>query len=193
MPRLVISMDGALIKEVALTKERTTLGRRPYNDIVISNRAVSGEHALLHWVQGRVSIEDLQSTNGTYVNRQRITRQALQHGDLLHIGQYQISLQLSPEEHGAMAVPPACVRLEGTQAREVALVKPVTTLGKPGVAAASITRNATGYTLARIDGGDGSLRLNGFDIGAEPRTLQHKDRIELAGCQLHFLLLPASP
>ncbi|MCW0038271.1 FHA domain-containing protein, partial [Acinetobacter baumannii] len=72
MPTLVISIDGAVIKEVQLTKERTTLGRRPYNDIVIDNLAVSGEHAVLSIVDGAVIIEDLRSTNGTYVNGQPI-------------------------------------------------------------------------------------------------------------------------
>ena len=67
MPTLVISIDGAVIKEVQLTKERTTLGRRPYNDIVIENLAVSGEHAVIILADGKVSIEDLRSTNGTFV------------------------------------------------------------------------------------------------------------------------------
>lgn len=196
MPRLVISIDGAIIKEVALTKERTTLGRRPYNDIVISNLAVSGEHALLHCVAGRVSIEDLQSTNGTYVNQQRISRQELQHDDLLHIGQYEIRLQLSPEEYAswgaaAAVAQPACLRLEGDSAREVPLLKPVTTLGKPGIAVAAITRKAAGFTLARMEGADGSLRLNGLSVGADARPMQHGDLIELAGSRLHFLLLQA--
>ena len=92
MPTLVISIDGAVIKEVQLTKERTTLGRRPYNDIVIDNLAVSGEHAVLSIVDGAVIIEDLRSTNGTYVNGQPILRQTLNHGDLLDIGKYKICL-----------------------------------------------------------------------------------------------------
>lgn len=197
MPLLVISVDGTVIKEVPLTKERTTLGRRPYNDIVISNLAVSGEHALLHCVDGLVSIEDLQSTNGTFVNRQRVAQQELHPGDVLHIGQYQLTLQLTPEEQQAWGaategLQPACLRLEGQITREVALVKPVTTLGKPGVAVAAITRSATGFTLARIEGADGSLRLNGLSLGAEPQGLRHEDRIEVAGSRLQFLLLPVS-
>lgn len=197
MPSLVISIDGTIIKEVALTKERTTLGRRPYNDIVISNLAVSGEHALLHCADGRVSIEDLQSTNGTYVNQQRITRQELQHGDQLHIGQYQLSLQFTSQEYAAWAAAaaaaqPACLRIDGDAAREVALVKPVTTLGKPGVAVAAITRKAAGFTVTRTEGADGSLRLNGLAVGPEARPLQHGDLIELAGTRLHFLLAQAN-
>ncbi|MBV8248039.1 MAG: FHA domain-containing protein, partial [Comamonas sp.] len=80
MPTLVISIDGAVIKEVKLTKERTTLGRRPYNDIVIENLAVSGEHAVLTMDSGMVAIEDLRSTNGTYVNGNAIQKQPLQNG-----------------------------------------------------------------------------------------------------------------
>ena len=90
MPTLVISIDGAVIKEVQLTKERTTLGRRPYNDIVIENLAVSGEHAVIILADGKVSIEDLRSTNGTYVNGRAIQRQPLLNGDLLDIGRYKI-------------------------------------------------------------------------------------------------------
>ena len=90
MPTLVISIDGAVIKEVQLTKERTTLGRRPYNDIVIENLAVSGEHAVLTISGGKVSIEDLRSTNGTYVNGRAIQKQGLLNGDLLDIGRYKI-------------------------------------------------------------------------------------------------------
>ncbi|GGH52415.1 hypothetical protein GCM10010975_07010 [Comamonas phosphati] len=90
MPTLVISIDGAVIKEIRLTKEHTTLGRRPYNDIVIDNLSVSGEHAVLTLGNGNVTIEDLRSTNGTHVNGQTVERCALKHGDLLDIGRYKI-------------------------------------------------------------------------------------------------------
>ena len=90
MPTLVISIDGAVIKEVQLTKERTTLGRRPYNDIVIENLAVSGEHAVFVRANGKVSIEDLRSTNGTFVNGRAVQSQELLNGDLLDIGRYKI-------------------------------------------------------------------------------------------------------
>ena len=82
MPKMIVSIDGVVIKEVQLTKERTTLGRRPYNDIVIDNLAVSGEHAVLHMVGSEVQIEDLNSTNGSYVNGKAVKKQALQNGDV---------------------------------------------------------------------------------------------------------------
>lgn len=80
MPRMIVSIDGVVIKEVQLTKERTTLGRRPYNDIVIDNLAVSGEHAAIHMMPDGVEIEDLGSTNGTYVNAKAVKRQELRMG-----------------------------------------------------------------------------------------------------------------
>ena len=92
MPKMIIAIDGVVINEVELQKERTTLGRRPYNDVVIDNLAISGEHAVLHMpvLGGPVEIEDLQSTNGTYVNGTPIQRQVLRSGDVIEMGKYKI-------------------------------------------------------------------------------------------------------
>jgi pSer/pThr/pTyr-binding forkhead associated (FHA) protein len=109
MPKMIVSIDGVVIKEVQLTKDRTTLGRRPYNDIVIDNLAVSGEHAVLQMSGNEVYLEDLNSTNGTYIN-----------GKVLS---------------GAAA------------GRQVPLVKVVTTIGKPGVAVAAITKRPHGFVV----------------------------------------------
>ena len=80
MPKMIVSIDGVVIKEVSLVKDRTTLGRRPYNDIVIDNLAISGEHAVLHMIDGSVYLEDLNSTNGTFVNGRPTRRQVLRNG-----------------------------------------------------------------------------------------------------------------
>ena len=90
MGKLVVSLDGVVIKEVQITKDKTTLGRRPYNDIVIDNLAVSGEHAVLQMVGGDVFIEDQNSTNGTYINGKAIKKQLLTHNDTVEIGKYKI-------------------------------------------------------------------------------------------------------
>ena len=87
---MILSRDGVVIKEVELTKERTTLGRRPYNDIVIDHLAISGEHAALHWLDGAVELQDLDSTNGSYVNGKSVRRQVLADGDLLEMGKHQV-------------------------------------------------------------------------------------------------------
>ena len=90
MPKMIVSIDGVVIKEVQLTKDRTTLGRRPYNDIVIDNLAVSGEHAVLQMSGNEVYLEDLNSTNGTYINGKAVKKQLLANNDTVEIGKYKI-------------------------------------------------------------------------------------------------------
>ncbi len=94
MGKLVVSLDGVVIKEVQITKDKTTLGRRPYNDIVIDNLAVSGEHAVLQMVGQDVFIEDLNSTNGTYINGKAVKKQLLAHNDTVEVGKYKIKFMV---------------------------------------------------------------------------------------------------
>ena len=215
MPRMIVSIDSVVIKEVKLTKERTTLGRRPYNDIVIDNLAVSGEHAVIHMADDGVEIEDVGSTNGTYVNAKAVTRQELRNGDIVEVGKYKIRfLQEAEGENfektmlvkpgmvspsmvapraAAAATPQAAVPLSAvirvmsgaSAGREVALLKVVTTIGKPGVAVASITKRHQGHVLAHVEGPDRPL-LNGTPMGEAPVSLKHGDRITLAGTEMQF-------
>jgi len=90
MPRLVLSLDGVVLKEVPVTKDRTTIGRRSHNDLVIDNLAVSGEHAVVFKSGDDVYLEDLGSTNGTTVNGQAIKRHLLLGGDLIEVGKYHL-------------------------------------------------------------------------------------------------------
>ena len=90
MAKIIVTLDDNLIKVVPLLKERMTLGRRPYNDIVVDNLAVSGEHAALQAIGNEYYIEDLNSTNGTYINGKKIKRQILHAGDSIEIGKYTI-------------------------------------------------------------------------------------------------------
>ena len=151
MPKMIVSLDGVVIKEVQLSKDRTSLGRRPYNDIVIDNLAVSGEHAVLQMSGGEVYVEDLNSTNGTYVNGKTVKKQLLQNGDFVEIGKYRIqyageSGMAEPGRIAAAATPGgtaaagASIKVMSGVAsgREVPLVKVVTTIGKPGVALAHV-------------------------------------------------------
>jgi hypothetical protein len=86
----VLSLDGVVLKEVPITKDRTTIGRRSHNDLVIDNLAISGEHALLSRSGEDLYLEDLGSTNGTTVNGQPVKRHLLVGGDLIEIGKYRL-------------------------------------------------------------------------------------------------------
>lgn len=198
MPKLIVSIDGVVIKEVPLVKERTTLGRRPYNDVVIDNLAVSGEHAAVQMTDGQVVLEDLDSTNGTFVNGKAIRRQALQHGDTIEVGKYRI--QFLDESEGTRVNTTMVTTgrsaggelaggirvLSGAAAgRELLLTKVVTTIGKPGVAVAAITRRQHAFVIAHVEGAPRPL-LNGTPIGNEPATLKDGDQIELAGTRMQF-------
>jgi hypothetical protein len=219
MPKMIVSIDGVVIKEVQLSKDRTTLGRRPYNDIVIDNLAVSGEHAVLLMNGNEVFLEDLNSTNGTYVNGKAVKKQLLQNTDTVEIGKYKIKYVNEaaganfektmiikpgaiPPPAAAPAAPVAQVAQAGTAeaplhasikvlsgaaaGREVALVKVVTTIGKPGVAVAAITKRPHGFVVAHVEGTN-RPSVNGTIIGAEPVSLRHGDLLELAGTQMQFV------
>lgn len=225
MPKMIVSIDGVVIKEVQLTKERTTLGRRPYNDIVIDNLAVSGEHAVLDMTGDDVYLEDLNSTNGTYINGKAAKKQLLVHGDTIEVGKYKIKFLGETTDDGfektrlfkpssattrapaaPLAAPPSATlpaapgaeHLAGelrasikvlsgaASGREVPLTKVVTTVGKPGVAVAAITRRQRGFVVHHVEG-VGNPSLNGTPIGAEPVALKSGDLIELAGTQMQFI------
>ena len=230
MPKMIVSIDGVVIKEVQLTKDRTTLGRRPYNDIVIDNLAVSGEHAVLQMTGNEVYLEDLNSTNGTYINGKAVKKQLLANSDTIEIGKYKIKYinevagptfektmilkpgtvmpppqpkaaapaaggaaqGAAPEASAAQAADLGQVNasikvLSGAAAgRQVPLVKVVTTIGKPGVAVAAITKRPHGFVVAHVEGSN-KPTLNGAAIGAEPVTLKNGDLLELAGTQMQFV------
>src|SRR5262252_10155181 len=90
MAKLILSMDGLVLKEINLTKERTTIGRKPHNDIQIDNLAVSGEHAVIVTILQDSFLEDLGSTNGTVVNGQSVKKHFLQNNDVIELGKYKL-------------------------------------------------------------------------------------------------------
>jgi pSer/pThr/pTyr-binding forkhead associated (FHA) protein len=207
MSKLVVSLDNVIIKDVLISKDRTTLGRRPYNDIVIDNLAVSGEHAVLLAVGEDVFIEDLNSTNGTYINGKAIKKQLLSHNDTVEIGKYRIkflsedvgdyekTMVLRPGAFAphvpaqpAVSTLPASIKVlnGGAAGREVLLTKVVTTVGKPGTQVASITKRPTGYVLSHVEGAN-RPSVNGDGLVAEVHALKNGDIIELAGTQMQFI------
>ena len=229
MARLILSLDGQVLAEYNMTKERYTLGRLPDNDVRIDNLAVSGHHALIINILNDSFLEDLNSTNGTYVNGKLIKKHALQHGDVVTIGHHHLrfvdsevetaeqdeferTMVIGPgqvsEERLRMATsraapsrtPPAAAAspplikaklqvLSGQFAgRELELTKPLTTLGRPGVQVAAITRRADGYSIVHVESarsGDYPL-VNGEPIGAQARRLADNDVITLAGVKMGF-------
>ena len=283
MARLILSLDNQVLAEYNMTKERYTVGRLPDNDVRIDNPAVSGHHSLIINILNDSFLEDLNSTNGTYVNGKLIKKHALQHGDVITIGHHQLrfsdeqtneteqdefektmvipagqqnieqlakaeaaaeraaatenhgaddredevrssaaeAVKLDPEDAAALkekpkapsidekvshtetshgidpanapsALPLAKLQvLSGAFAgRELELTKALTTLGRPGVQVAAITRRAEGYYIVHVESGtEGDYPLvNGQPTGAQARKLQDNDVVQLAGVKMGFFM-----
>ena len=228
MSRLILSLDGQVLAEYNMNKERYTIGRLPDNDIRIDNPAVSGHHSLIINILNDSFLEDLNSTNGTYVNGKLIKKHALQHGDLLTCGHHQLrfveddSAQQDEFERTLVIQPSArpvekiraavAANAEATASRkavgngatpamkkarlqvlsgafagrELELTKTLTTLGRPGVQVAAITRRSEGYYLVHVDADvpDNFPQVNGAPIGAQARKLVDNDVIQLAGVKM---------
>ncbi|MBI1174519.1 MAG: FHA domain-containing protein [Sideroxydans sp.] len=270
--KLILSMDGVVLKEYALNKERMTIGRKAHNDIVIDNLAVSGEHAAIVTILNDSFLEDLDSTNGVAVNGTQIKKHFLQNNDVVEIGKYklkylndqqgqataadfektmvlrtpvgsatsavkkteetasfmktQVNVAPAAMEHEATGkfeavsarpqaaqheatgkyaatapaavppaapvspaagVPPAAVQiLTGPNTgKELDLVKNLTTLGKPGLQVAVLTRRPHGYFITHVEGANFPV-VNGTSLNEHPRQLNDHDIIELAGIKMEF-------
>jgi len=227
MARLVLSLDGQSLAEYNMSKERYTIGRLPDNDIRIDNAAVSGHHALMINILNDSFLEDLNSTNGTYVNGKIIKKHALQHGDSITVGhhtlrfveseaeepadEFEKTMVISPRDAARMRMPAAVTAAPSAPAapqypngtlprarlqvlsgqfagRELELVKTLTTLGRPGVQVAAITRRSDGFYIVHVESaqdGDYPL-LNGVATGPQARRLHDNDVVQLAGVKMGF-------
>lgn len=101
MAKLVLSMDGLVLKEIPLVKERITIGRKPHNDVQIENLAISGDHAVVVTILNDSFLEDLNSTNGTLVNGQPVKKHVLRNNDIIELGKYKMKYMT---EQGAPVV-----------------------------------------------------------------------------------------
>jgi len=250
MARLILSLDGQVLAEYNMTKERYTIGRLPDNDVRIDNAAVSGHHSLIINILNDSFLEDLNSTNGTYVNGKLIKKHALQNGDVITVGHHQLKFgddevaeadpdefektmvihpssqsedvirnvneavdevaaaapqaidpvpmpqvdhttTQTPEDAPSTALPKARIQVLSGQfaGREMELTKALTTLGRPGIQVAAITRRAEGYFIVNVDPGTkGYPKVNEESIGPQARHLKDNDVVELAGVKMGFFV-----
>ncbi len=236
MARLILSLDNQVLAEYNMNKERYTIGRLPDNDVRIDNPAVSGHHSLIINILNDSFLEDLNSTNGTYVNGKLIKKHAMQNGDVITVGHHQLrfvdiqssdtvqdefekTMVITPgsamatqaavrataqpvsstppasTDLGASGVRPVALQkaklqvLSGAFAgRELELNKALTTLGRPGVQVAAISRRADGFFIIHVDSGTaGDYPLvNGQAIGQQACKLANNDVIQLAGVKMGF-------
>jgi hypothetical protein len=202
MPHLIASVEGVEIRQVSLQKDRTTLGRSADNDIVFDNMVVSGHHCVFD-LKGvaDVFVEDLNSTNGTYVNNRMVKRQRLHDGEVIAIGNFRILFRAAaskPDFSGTTVMQTGTDgsgRLQaffrvvnGSSAGlEVPVLKAVTTFGKPGVSVVAVSHRRDGFYVAHLDG-PLQPTLNEQPLVAEAVQLSDHDLLEINGTQMLFLL-----
>ena len=206
MPQLITSTAGVEIQRIFLTRERTTLGRKPDNHIVLSDPAVSGNHCIFELTGlTDVVVIDSGSTNGTYINNEMVKMHLLQDGDVISIAKFKIAYHSTNEltQEGRTAamslhemefpsssgVLQASLKvLSGSSAGlELPVVKAVSTFGKRGVAMIAIAHRRQGYYVSCIEAIQ-LPTLNGHPIGDEPMLLHDYDVLQLAGSKLEFKL-----
>ncbi|RZT08316.1 FHA domain-containing protein [Duganella sp. CF402] len=189
MAKLIISRNGQVEQQIQLSKERMTLGRHPRNDIVLQHPAVSGEHGAIVTILDDSFLEDLHSTNGTFVNGHRIGKHFLQHQDVIKMAKFELQFIADGIRPLAAAQPVLAeiAILNGNNAgKHVALTKPQTTLGRTGVQVVVIHRYPDFYTVTHTEGEAAPL-LNG--VALDPQTaerLSDGDVIDLSGTQMAF-------
>lgn len=213
MAKLILSMDGLVLKEILLNKERLTIGRKPHNDIQIDNLAISGEHAAIVTILNDSFLEDMNSTNGTLVNGVAVKKHFLRHNDVVELGKYKLKYMsdmpsvsgaatdfdkpmgqsvISPEQRNVPLAPEAVAPLAlikllngGSAGKTLELTKMQTTLGKPGLQVAVIGRSANGYFVTHVEGTSYPI-LNGVVLDAQAHPLKDHDIVEIAGIRMEF-------
>ena len=276
MAKLILSLEGSVIREIPINKERIMIGRKAQNDIQIENLAVSGEHACIVTILADSFLEDLGSTNGTLVNGNPVKKHILQNNDVIEIGKYKMKylveavpgqppaedfektmVMRSPAKAAAAAPKPAAapppaaaapapkpaapapapkpaaapmpapaaapapaapapaapapaaaapkppaapaagesqplaalqILTGGAAGREIELTKNLTTLGKPGLQVAVITRRPQGYFITHVEGANFPV-INGKTLDNQARQLNDHDVIELAGVKMEFFIV----
>jgi len=188
LAKILISRDGQIEQQVQLSKERMTIGRHPRNDIVLTHPAVSGDHAVIVTILDDSFLEDLHSTNGTFVNGHRIGKHFLQHQDVIKMAKFQVEF-VADGVRPMMAAEPVLAQivvLNGNNAgKQMALTKPQTTLGRAGVQVVVIHRQPDAYTITHQEGAQPPL-VNGIALGKQAQRLNHGDVIDLSGTQMAF-------
>ncbi len=177
MAKLIMTLDGAIIREFMIDKDSISVGRKHGNDIQLNDLTVSGRHALITLMGENAYVDDLGSTNGTLLNGGRVAKSILKHGDVIQVGNYQFTFF---DDEDAEYEPTMFLRaeIEDTQIMEsgaakptdvkgeplagvkilngplktkvLELRKPFNTLGFNGIKMAMIARNPTGYTISAI-------------------------------------------
>lgn len=219
--KLILTLDGSIIREYPVEKPSLSIGRKHENDIQINDLTVSGRHALITSQGGKEYVEDLGSTNGTLVNGKYINKETLGHGNIIQIGHhlftyftdaqevYEPTMFIAAEHDETQIVLPEwemdkdSINLRGQPLGALRKIndpfghpgiemrKTYSTLGFQGKKVALINRGSKGYNIVGISSNRSRRAtdiplLNGKELTNDPKPLNEKDIISIAGVDMEF-------
>jgi len=218
MPKLILTLDGAVIREYSIDKDSISIGRKHGNDIQLNDLTISGRHSLITTVGENVFIDDLGSTNGSLLNGARIAKSKLVHSDVIQVGNYQFTFfsneeedyeptmflraeiedtkiidtkQKSTVENTGAKLGAVKVLTGPLKDKILELRKAFNTLGFNGSKMAIIARNTSNYTISAIKNKDAFniAMVNGNDLTLDGIELKDHDIIELANTKIEFIFI----
>ncbi|MGD8568563.1 MAG: FHA domain-containing protein [Gammaproteobacteria bacterium] len=178
--KLILALDGEILREYEIDRDYISIGRKHENDIQLNDLTISGRHALISRAGDNIYLEDLNSTNGTLVNGNYVSKYALKHGDIIQVGHhiftffnddketYEPTMFIKAEfDETEMVLPEwdmndKAVNLRGQPLGALRKVndpistvgiemrKPFSTIGFEGKKLALINRGNNGYTIVAI-------------------------------------------
>lgn len=207
MGKLLIKHQGKLIQELNLKLGDTRIGRKTGCDIVLNDAAVSGEHAVIKTVGLKSTIQDLESTNGTFIENKRVSHHELRHGETIMIGAhtllYREDMNLETPVLGKQSAKSATpldhqektkvltafaqlLAMEGKdKGKRLPLIKEEVVIDNPGKNPARIIRTSEGYVM-HGSAGPGEPRINDKPIPPGGQLLENGDVIEIGGIKHRF-------
>jgi hypothetical protein len=200
VPKLLLRDARRLLRRIVVDTPRLTIGRRPYNALMLDDLTVSGEHAVLLTRGAECVIQDLNSRNGTLVNGTAVAQRTLSDGDLIEIGVYRLQFVLEPPPADVPEPAPSAAAESGAAAHLLAMSGPGSGGTVPLVRAivaidngvgqiAVVARRRTGYVITHLEGHATPL-VNGESIGLLSRPLVDGDLLELSGAIFQFRVDP---
>ena len=198
MAKLILTLDGAVIREYEIDKDSISIGRKHGNDIQLNDLTISGRHALVTVMGEHTYVDDLGSTNGTLLNGARIAKSQLTHGDTIQTGNYQFTffseeetdyeptmfIRAEIEDTQVIDTSTASLATKGERLAGVRIMngpmakkvlelrKPFNTLGFNGHKLAMISRNMDGYTISAIKNTNDDNTIELAMLNKDPISLE---------------------
>lgn len=192
MAKLILSTDGEIVDEYPMEHDILTIGRHEDNDITIDCMSISGFHSRVVAIGSDYFIEDLKSTNGSYVNSDQVKMSQIRDSDIVTLGSHNLKFEdehIDEHDDAFDFNGHAHLIVRGKEADPIELNGEMVTFGKTGEHVAAVTKRGDAYYCLHVDGGNKQTEtlLNGAAVPTEGTELKSHDVVEVAGIEMEFI------